>query len=424
MKSQQDGGRHEGRPSNKGEDFAYGYERGGLCAVRSLFLEGISPGCPPSVSALGLVSIFVLGCSLFLPPLSLSAEAPVPAIVTFSDGSVLSGDIVVIGARPLTLVPLGEDRQRMILLRDILAIDQEVETSSMERPWVFKESGKAEKVYLDGQYPLMNFKTCVTLVSGVSVTGHVVSVVLSLTSDGGKQKLFLQRQIKGAKEQQLADIVHVSNIRMSAAEAAGGGPISGRVDGFGRVESVTALDNQRGQILFARVSKNNAFDFGTVLPGSYDLCVLTDTHVLTGHSDAAPAEAAGAPLQECDLAAINKKFPLADEFFNDRWILRLRGNRSFAKALVYLRRDTYYEAERWSPGGFLWHLEVWSWHLADPDWKLDRHYILIRHKQKGGEQNRKLMAGKPLDAVSPGSTCLIQPGGGTPDEWTFIRDLN
>ncbi len=360
-----------------------------------------------------------------LPLLAVAAvEAPVPAVVTLSDGTTAAGDLGVVGSRPLTLVPFGEDRQRMILLRDILSIEHEPESATMERPWVFKESGKAEKVYLDGQYPLMNFRTRVSLVSGGAVSGHVVSAVLEFKSDDGKKKLFLPRQIKGTTEQTLADLVHVCKVRMTAAAAAGGGPISGSVEGFGRVESVTALDNERGQVLFARVTKDNRFDFGNVLPGSYDLCVLTDTHALTGLSDAGPRESAGAPLQAGDLAAINVKFPLADDFFNDRWILRLRGTRGFAKALVYQRRATYYEAERWSPGGFLWHLEVWSWHLADPDWKLDRHYILIRHKQKGGEQNRKLLSGQALGAVTPGSTLLLKPNEASHDDWTFIRDLN
>jgi hypothetical protein len=365
---------------------------------------------------------------LFIITLATAASAAsvsAPAVVTFSDGTTLAGDLSVIGSRPLTLVPLGENRQRMVLFSDILSIDHLIETNSMERPWVFKESGKAEKVYLDGQYPLMNFKTRVALVSGSALTGHVISAAMTLKSDEGSKKIFLQRQIKGTTEQTLADIVYVSNIRMTANALEGGGPISGSVEGFGRVESVTALDNERGEILFARIAQDNRFNFGTLLPGSYDLCVLTDTHVLVGHSDAVPSGAAGGgALQEGDLAAINKKFPLADDFFNDRWILRLRGNRSFTKALVYQRRDKFYEAEKWTPGGFLWHLEIWSWHLADPDWKLDRHHILIRHKQKGGEQNRKLMYGKTLDAVAPGSTRSIQPNTGTHEEWTVIRDLN
>lgn len=347
-----------------------------------------------------------------------------PALVTLSDGTVLSGELRVIGARPLTLVPLGEDRQRLFLLGDMVSIEQEVEKASMERPWVFKESGKAEKVYSDGEYPLLNFQTRITLVNGSVVTGHVISVVLTLKTDAGQKKLFLQRQIKGTLEQKVADVTYARSVRLTSSAIEGGGALCGSVEGFGRVESVAALDNGREQILLAKVTKDNRFDFGTVLPGSYDLCVLTDTHALTGHSDATPAGKTGAALQAGDWAAINAKFPLADDFFNDRWILQLRGHRGFAKALIYKRRADYYEAERWTPGGFLWHLEVWSWHFADPDWKVDRRYILIRHKQKGGEQNRKLMTGKMLDAVAPGQTLRIQANEEKENEWHFIRDLN
>ena len=121
-----------------------------------------------------------LFCSLFALS-SLAAPAPSPAVITLSDGTVLSGKLSIIGSRPLTLVPFGEDRQRMVLLSDILSIDHQIETNSMERPWVFKESGKAEKVYLDGQYPLLNFKTRITLVSGSVLSGHIISARISCT---------------------------------------------------------------------------------------------------------------------------------------------------------------------------------------------------------------------------------------------------
>ena len=361
--------------------------------------------------------------SFLLASHAAAAGDAVPVMVTFSDYSVIAGDVRVIGSRPLTLVPDGEDRQRMFQLADIVTIEHVVEKASMERPWTFKEAGKPEKIYLEGEYPLINFKTRLTLINGSVISGHVISVVLAFKSDAGQQKLFLQRQIKGTKEEKLSDVVYVTSIRMTANAVTEGKSISGLVEGFGNVVSVTALDNERGLVLFAKVTPDNRFDFGTVLPGSYDLCILTDTHALTGHSDSVPSDKIGEPLQDGDLAAINKKFPLADDFFKDRWILRLRGNRTFAKALIYKRRADYYEAERWTPGGFLWHLEVWSWHLADPDWKVDRRYILIRHKQKGGEQNRKLMVGKMLDSVKTGSVLQIQAGEGKDEAWQFIRDL-
>jgi hypothetical protein len=325
----------------------------------------------------------------------LAAEEPVTAAVRYSDGSIVSGQLSIIGSRPLTLVPLGERRQRFFALKDLLAIDQDIENADMAKPWTFKESGKPDKVFLEGEYPLMNFLTRVSLVTGQVVTGHVISAAFTLKTDDAKSKVFLQRQIKGEKTQKLADVVYVSTIRFPAAVAADGKPIRGQVSGYGTVQEVTAFDAAREQVVFAKVGKDGSFDFGSLLPGAYDLCVLTDTHVLLGFS--------GAPLTN-DLAAVQKVFPLADDFFKDRWVLGLAGTHAYAKALVYKRRDKYYESERWTPGGFLWHVEFWSWHLAGDEWKVDKRFILIRHKQQGGEKNRQLLLCPALGAVTPGAT--------------------
>jgi len=349
----------------------------------------------------------------------------VPVIATFSDDTLVEGEARVIGSRPLTLVLLGENRQRMFTLADLADVEQIVEQASMERPWTFKEAGRPEKVYLEGEYPLVNFLTRLTLVNGSVVTGHVISAALELKGPTGKKKIFLQRQIKGTKTETLNDLVYLRTLRMPNAAIADGRPIHGRVEGFGTVISVSALDTLRGHMLFARVTDGTRFDFGTLLPGRYDLCVLTDTHALTGLSDAVPSEAAnGAPLQKGDLDAIHAKFPLADDFFNNRWILRLGGNRAHAKALVYKRRADYYEAARWTPGGFLWHLEVWTWHFAEPDWKVDRRHILIRHKQKGGERNRTLLLNERLGAVTPGTELHLQANEAPDGTWQIIRTLD
>ena len=123
----------------------------------------------------------------------------VPVIATFSDDTLVEGEARVIGSRPLTLVLLGENRQRMFTLADLADVEQIVEQASMERPWTFKEAGRPEKVYLEGEYPLVNFLTRLTLVNGSVVTGHVISAALELRGPTGKKKIFLQRQIKGTK---------------------------------------------------------------------------------------------------------------------------------------------------------------------------------------------------------------------------------
>ncbi|MDX9867083.1 MAG: hypothetical protein RBT78_04085 [Kiritimatiellia bacterium] len=354
-----------------------------------------------------------------------AAPASDPAVAEWSDGAARAGEVRVIGSRPLTLVPLGESVPRRYPLEDLLRIEQQTETAGMERPWVFKEAGRPEKVRLEGAYPLLNFRTCLTLSNGSMVTGHVISLALTLDTGNGREKIFLQRQIRGAKGQRLEDVAYLRSLRLlDRAPAAGGGTLRGRVAGCGPLLSVTALDTRREGVLAARLTAPDRFDFGTLLPGEYDVCVLTATHALFGLSDAVPPGARGEPVQAGDLEAVRRVFPLADDFFNDRWVLALRGNRACASALVYKRRADYYEAERWTPGGFLWHLEVWRWHRAGDEWKVDRRHILIRHKQKGGEANRLLVASPLLEAVRPGNDLDLRFDGEKRDVWRAVRDLN
>jgi hypothetical protein len=74
-------------------------------------------------------------------------------------------------------------------------------------------------------------------------------------------------------------------------------------------------------------------------------------------------------------------------------------------------------------GGFLWHLDIWSWHLAGSEWKIDRRYIMLRHKQHGGEMNRKFLMFKQLEAVKPGTAITINAEKDG-NAGKFIRNLD
>ena len=346
----------------------------------------------------------------------------IPVCAEWADGTRETGTTCVIGSRPLTLVPLQEKVQRYPLA-DLMMIEQIVETASMERPWMFKESGRPEKIYGEHRAPLINFQTRLTLLNGSVVTGHVISLALTLKTTNGVQKLFLKRQIKGTQEETIDTLNYLSTLRFPRNVRDTETSLCGVVSGFGKLLAVTALDTTREQTLTATVAAKGEFDFGLVLAGKYDLCILTDSHVLLGQSDASPPNTSGPALQSADLPAIKKRFALADDFFKDRVIMTLEGHRGFAKALVYKRRSEYHDASKWTPGGFLWHLEIWCWHLAGNDWKLDRRHILIRHKQMGGEQNRTLLVFPELGAVSPGKPLHITPEVAT-HERHVIRELD
>lgn len=333
----------------------------------------------------------------------------VEAVITMNDGSVISGILTVIGSNPLTITPLKESRQRQLRFEDILSIDNKVETSEMKKPWVYKESGSIEKVYYDEkEYPFLNFITKITLVDGSTVTGHMVSAAFYIKDNTGKHKLFLQRQIKGEKGQLLNEVVYPVSFRFSGNTAKDALPMKGSVEGLGRLEKVSAFDIERGGVLAAKISDGCKFDFGNLLPGAYDVFILTDTYVVGGFSASIPSGIKGSPLQDSDLEGIRKLLPLTDDFFKDRRILKLAGSRDYAKTLAYKQRSDFLD-DLGNPvrGVRLWHLEMMTWHLPESEWQLDNRFVLIRHKQQDSEKVRKLYVAPSLGAVKPGSELKI-----------------
>ncbi len=327
------------------------------------------------------------------------------ADIEMSDGKMLNGELALLGSRPLTMIPTDSSYERKILLEDIISISQVIEKQEMNKPWKYQEDGKVDKIYFEGTYPFMNFTTEVLLTNGQCVRGHIISLPFRFKGKGPK-KIFLNKQEKGEVGQTMSDIVYPVKITFTASLGIPTSPVSGTVTGYGKLQKVSALDNQRETVCFARV-KGNSFEFQNLLPGTYDVFILTDSHVLAGMSGDGPENLQGSPLPENTATELKKVFKLADDFFNDRWIIDLAGNTSFTKTMGYFRRADVYAAKKHLNGGFLWHLDIWSWHLAGNEWKIDRRYIMLRHKQQGNENNRKLVMLKPLAAVKPGTIITI-----------------
>jgi hypothetical protein len=346
------------------------------------------------------------------------------AIVTMSDGSVMAGTISVIGSNPLTISPEKDNRQKQFYFKDIVSIEHKTESAEMKKPWVYKESGSIEKVYYDEkEYPFMNFVTKINLVNGSTVVGHIVSSAFTLKDKAGKHKIFLQRQIKGEKGEKMEDVVYPVMLRFTGNTAKNATPLKGVIDGFGKLQKVSAMDIERENVLSAKISGDGKFDFGNVLPGVYDIYILTDTSALAGFSGSVPSNVKDIPLQEGDIGAIRKIFPLTDDFFKDRWVLKLAGSRDYAKTLVYKRRAEFYDSASIVPGGYIWHLEVMCWHLPENEWQLDRRHVVIRCKQKGTEKVRKLFTVPLLSAVKAGTELKINPET-VGENREFIRNLD
>ena len=106
------------------------------------------------------------------------------ADIAMSDGKMLSGELAILGSRPLTMIPAGSSYERKILLEDIISISQVIEKQEMNRPWKYKEDGKVDKIYFEGTYPFMNLGTEVLLTTGQTVRGHIISLPFRFKGEG------------------------------------------------------------------------------------------------------------------------------------------------------------------------------------------------------------------------------------------------
>ena len=324
------------------------------------------------------------------------------AMVTFSNGTSVEGKLSIMGSRPLYINTSKDTRtkDRKVELDDIVSITQKVEQATMERPWMYKESGKTDKIYFDGEYPLLNFETELLLVSGEVLRGHIISLPLRFKGKG-PSKLFLQRQIKGEVGQKLEDIEYVTSItferKVLEAKA-----ITGIVDNNCKLLQASAVDRERHFVQTARL-QGNSFCFPQLLPGKYDIFVMTEDAVLAGFTGS------GEIPEE-----LQKNFALADDFFKERFVLRIDGTRT----LVYKRRADFYHSKKHVGNGYIWHLEIWNWHKAGDEWKLDNRDLPLRVKQKDTKAKR-LYGMKALEAVEPGTEIKLCKE----QESDFIRNL-
>ena len=331
--------------------------------------------------------LWALACS--------AAPAWLPAQVTYSDGTSHSCELQAMGGGAIILKTssVGRSLQRKVVMEDILEIRQEVEEAQQNQPWMYAESGKNVRIALsDESYPFLNFGTVVLLTSGEVVRGHLISAAFRSREPMGKSgKLFLTRQLKGAPGQTADDLRYPVRIRLTANTPQAAKAITGRLaeSVFGRLERVVAIDLKRDILVEATLSAENTFAFPPLLDGKYEIYAQTARFLLAGFPETAEAVP----------DALEKAFRLADDFFNDRNILAFNKLRT----LVWKQRRHFYHDEEHLNGGILRHLEVWQWHQAGDEWKLDSRLMPFRLKQQGDETDRQLCLMPAFSAVEPGA---------------------
>lgn len=137
----------------------------------------------------------------------------IPARLTLSDGTVLSGRVSTTPGKPIRVWDPQEKEYRDIPLHLIRSLTARVLWERQEDEWQFRESGSDIKVFTGQSYPARETEYAVELVNGQEVIGGIVA---PLYLDCGKERrtVVLHKRAKGEIGQLLKDLVYVRRVEL------------------------------------------------------------------------------------------------------------------------------------------------------------------------------------------------------------------
>lgn len=234
-------------------------------------------------------------------------------------------------------------------------------TQRMERAWRFLEAGKTAKEFSGEPYPTLELLATVSLRSGESARGHLMTTVFYLTREGRTEKLILAFKLRGREGQKFADLTYAREISFEADSTVG----AGKPGGAGRCR--VAVAGGGVGIELAAVSRAKMEDATVARDGTNAFSVRLDGgDVIVGVKSAEKIAVgwrgqAAAPAR----ARIEQGVRDLRDFFDDRHLLATsqdQADETTCHTLMLLSRagKTTYDAKASQP----WRLEVWKWRVG------------------------------------------------------------
>ncbi len=298
-----------------------------------------------------------------------------PATVHLSDGSALVGRVAVPGDSILIHVE-AQGRRFSVRLAEMQAIENVIETQSMERKWIFKESGLDDKIYTGEHFPVRHYLTNVTFHDGRRLSGHMIAKTLYVEANEERHRFILRQKQEGDVDEDLTDLTYVRSVVFSDEGAGARGTIEGALElPFGeQLQKVLAINRDKLFSVEARFNANaGTFRVGDCTEGTYDIVVVTNKAIYAGFSRERD-EGAG----RLDSEAVADIQPWVDklrDFFHSQKILYGAGNRERAFVLIWKERrggTTLGGLER------LHRYDVWAMHKPKAEWQIEKRMYLWR----------------------------------------------
>ncbi len=248
-----------------------------------------------------------------------------------SGGKIFEGKISLPEGKKIRVYDLQARRAFYLELPRIAAIRTLIEYEGMEDAWAFEEEGFRRKVKLGYQYPLRNYLQEFELREGNLIVGHILAATIYL-DDGTKEHRFkLLRQEKGTQGQKFSDLVYVESIEFTGEKVPrqSFAALSGEISGL---KAVAAVDWQSLRGAAGKVQSSGSFKITGLIPGRYSIFLRLGDEVKIG----LPGEL---KLSAAERAAVEKRVASIEEFFDQKRMVLLSGDRKRLKILMELTRS-------------------------------------------------------------------------------------
>jgi hypothetical protein len=260
------------------------------------------------------------------------------------------------------------------------------------------EDGSREKVYTGESYPKRDYLTEITLRNGQVHRGDIVAVLYVYPEGVEKPKrAFLRKREQGEIGETLDDLAYVETVQFAVpapreeAERVG---ILLAVSPAGAAYEVHALPRERDRsVAGAPDLVPGLFRFPGLLPGRYDLAVVTDREIFLS---LAVGREGGRPLTSEELAEVRARVAEIADFFEDREVLQ--GVREGEKIRILVRKTRTGPTSMGGERTFR-RYEVWSLHRGGDRWLVDNRSYLWREHGEQPPPLREVILTEKLGSV-------------------------
>ena len=306
--------------------------------------------------------------------------------VIYSDGSSITGIIHATGFKPIKIYDGREKKFKHLPLEHIANLKVVITKQEMVREWRFKEESKDEKVYSGKKFPRKDYEVHIALRGGQEHHG-TCNGIFYIESGDEKKRFWLKHYDRGKTDQSLDDLVHVKEIKFAnPKEKAVDCRIFGTIKAEGEVEDIIAVQHRYKMFTKGKVKKSGEYVLKDLLPGYYDVVIVTKDSVFTSPGMKGE-DFAEDNLTDQDKADIAKRVWEIKDFFEEKKVLHAVGNVKRAKVIVKTQRKAKTSLEKKGDLPLIFfHIEYWVMHKVGERWLVDWRIQLLREK---GEQETK-----------------------------------